>query len=391
MPQQPIHPFPARMAPELALAKCRDLPSGSVVLDPMVGSGTVIRAAADAGLDAVGYDLDPLAVLMTQVWTTSIDLGHLMEAASSAVAEAEAASCDVNLPWIDDDPETARFIEYWFGDEQRRDLRRLSSVLISRSGPVWDALRIALSRLIVTKDRGASLARDVSHSRPHRVRTQNSFEVFPAYIRSAKHLGMRLSGLPASASVTVRRGDARDMVDLNAASVDAVITSPPYLNALDYLRGHRLSLVWLGYRIEELRAIRGKSIGTERMLQSSINREVIELLLPVVGKVKDLPSRTRGMIDRFLVDLHSVLREIRRVLKPGGRATFIIGNSCIRNVFIDNAAAIVAAAELVGFVPISRTEREIPHARRYLPPPVANDSHGVNHRMRTEVVLTLAV
>jgi tRNA G10 N-methylase Trm11 len=37
-PLKPIHPFPARMAPEIALAATAKLPTGSIVLDPMSGS-----------------------------------------------------------------------------------------------------------------------------------------------------------------------------------------------------------------------------------------------------------------------------------------------------------------------------------------------------------------
>lgn len=71
-----IHPFPARMAADIALDELVALPSGSVVLDPMAGSGTVLRVAADLGHRALGFDVDPLAVLMTKVWTTPIDPGN---------------------------------------------------------------------------------------------------------------------------------------------------------------------------------------------------------------------------------------------------------------------------------------------------------------------------
>ena len=180
------------------------------------------------------------------------------------------------------------------------------------------------------------------------------------------------------------------MAELADGCVDAVITSPPYLNALDYLRGHRLSLVWLGYRIGDLRAIRAGSIGSERMLDPAMSREAIASLTPLLGAVAELPPRTRGMIDRFLLDLYAVLSEIRRVLKSTGNATFVIGNSCIRNVFLDNAAALVVAAELLGLALVERQERDIPPMKRYLPPPRGNASRGVMHRMRTEVVLTFS-
>src|SRR3954467_7928994 len=86
----PIHPFPARMAPEIALNECARLPQGAVVLDPMAGSGTVLRAASDQGLRGLGYDLDPLAVLLAKVWTTPVDPYQLQEAATSVVETAAA-------------------------------------------------------------------------------------------------------------------------------------------------------------------------------------------------------------------------------------------------------------------------------------------------------------
>jgi hypothetical protein len=159
---------------------------------------------------------------------------------------------------------------------------------------------------------------------------------------------------------------------------------------LDYLRAHRLALVWMGYRMSELRAIRADSIGTERMPGPGDSQPAIELLSPLLGAIDELPLRTRGMINRFLIDLSSVLGEIRRVLKSTGHATFVVGNSCIRNVFIDNAAAVVAAAKSLGFTLVERKEREIPPARRYLPPPSVTDTSGVKNRMRAEVILTFA-
>ncbi len=165
----PIHPYPARMAPEIALAQGETLPPDSFVLDPMAGSGTVLRVASEQGHRALGFDMDPLAVLMAKVWTTPVDADELRTAATTLAKQARGAKPDgIDLPWIDADPATRDFVDYWFGKEQQGDLRRLSAALHPMAGPLADALRVALSRIIITKDRGASLARDVSHSRPHR-------------------------------------------------------------------------------------------------------------------------------------------------------------------------------------------------------------------------------
>src|SRR4051795_12082503 len=78
-PRKHVHPFPARMAPEIALSKIDLLTEpGAVVLDPMCGSGTVVRLAAQHGRVGIGVDLDPLAVIITRTachpaWARSLE------------------------------------------------------------------------------------------------------------------------------------------------------------------------------------------------------------------------------------------------------------------------------------------------------------------------------
>lgn len=167
---QPIHPFPARMASDIAFAEMQQLPKGSIVIDPMMGSGTVVRVAAQQGHQGIGRDVAPLAVLMARVWTTPIDTKSLLDAGTALVDEAQQLDATlITLPWIDDDQETQSFIDYWFDTPQQHALRCLSFCLAPRRSAEADALRVVLSKLIITKDHGASLARDVSHSRPHHI------------------------------------------------------------------------------------------------------------------------------------------------------------------------------------------------------------------------------
>src|SRR4051812_2263905 len=69
----PIHPFPARMAPGIALEALGKSKAPLRVLDPMAGSGTVLAVARANGHYAIGVDLDPLAVLLAGVWTRTVD------------------------------------------------------------------------------------------------------------------------------------------------------------------------------------------------------------------------------------------------------------------------------------------------------------------------------
>ena len=71
--REPIHPFPARMAPGIALQAMPEDSEQLRVLDPMMGSGTVLAMARARGHRGFGFDLDPLAVLISKVWTTAND------------------------------------------------------------------------------------------------------------------------------------------------------------------------------------------------------------------------------------------------------------------------------------------------------------------------------
>ena len=384
----PPHPFPARMAPEIALRAIRESNVRGTVLDPMCGSGTVLKAAVLNGRPALGFDADPLAVLMSRVWSADFSGQSVGEAGKIVLAEAlELEPQDCPLPWIDKDPETERFINYWFAPQQAAALRSLAFVLQRQSGVVTDAVRLAMSRLIVTKERGASLARDVSHSRPHRVADSNDFNVFRAFEASVARLAQRLSGTGSTVSSLVRIGDARRMESVESESVAQVITSPPYLNAIDYLRGHKLALVWFGYTVGQLRSIRADSIGAERSLPKGPKATRRLQLIDTITDSARLPERVLGILNRYVRDMEQFVAEAYRVLAPGGEIVLVIGNATMRNVYIDNAKLLCLLGQQQGLVLADSQQRALPHYRRYLPPPTAKETSALAGRMRSETIL----
>ena len=153
---QTIHPFPARMAPELASEVLSALPVGSRILDPMCGSGTVLRQAVERGHWAVGRDLDPLAVLITRACVALVRAYRLLHDAQIVVERAKnTAGGARSRPW--NDQATERFARYWFADKQLHDLTRLAVALRQCRLPSRDLMKVCFSRMIITKERGASL------------------------------------------------------------------------------------------------------------------------------------------------------------------------------------------------------------------------------------------
>lgn len=386
---RPIHPFPARMAPDIISKWFVELPANSVVLDPMCGSGVVLRQAVAAGHQAYGFDVDPLAVLMSRVWTSGIDISKLPELAERVVQDARRRrSRYTSIPAVASCAETKAFVEYWFAEPQRTMLARISHALLAQREELerhhLDALLLCLSRTIVTKQAGASLAWDVSHSRPHKKRETNDYDVGQGFVRAARRVADLLSTEFISASARIERADCRSLNMVKNGSVDAIITSPPYLNAIDYLRGHRLALVWMGFTIPYLRSIRSNAIGTENSGVGSrcdTLAQDIELALPGIA---ELPQRNRRIVHRYAYDSRAMLIEMRRLLKPGGTLVLVLADSIVRGIEVQSSAIFGRVAAQHGFRPKAREVREIPQDRRYLP--IHSSSKALARRMKQEIV-----
>lgn len=380
-----VHPFPARMAPEIALDKIDLLTEpGAVVLDPMCGSGTVVRLAAEQGRIGIGVDLDPLAVRITRTACHPGWAEDLEERAEVVLARASRLSG--KLPdWIARDPETRAFVEYWFAPEQADDLSRIARVLINAPRRD-DPLRIAFSRMIVTKERGASLARDTSHSRPHKVTETNDYVVFDEFRRSARKLVTLIEGTTIKHRPRIRIDDARSLAFLDVASVDLCLTSPPYLNAIDYLRGHKLALVWMGWTASAIRELRSESVGVERGI-AKVRPAVRQIAEAAVPRLGDLPTRRQGMVLRFTDDMDRLARSLARVTKPGGHLVLVVADSQLKGIPISNAEVCARAAASNKFILAKRDERVLPAQHRYLPPPTTATG-ALATRMKHEIIFT---
>ncbi|MBI5606281.1 MAG: hypothetical protein HY879_23345 [Deltaproteobacteria bacterium] len=390
---RPVHPFPARMAPSIVWDALPKTDDSLNILDPMSGSGTTLVCARSIGHRAIGCDTDPLALLIARAWCSNAEPETLKVRAGIVLERARTLSrrliSEKSYPKNTDD-ETCRFIDFWFDSENRRELTALATC-ISRvqSQTERTLLWCAFSRMIITKTTGASLGMDVSHSRPHKVYGVAPVKPFEAYFKAVLTVACNCP-FPGNASnapaADIRHGDARAL-PIESASVDMVITSPPYLNAIDYLRGHKLSLVWMGHSISVIRAIRAGNIGSEVSGGSASNKSIQEAM-NAMADFESFDNRRLGMVRRYVWDMGKVMGECARVLKRAGRAVFVVGDSTINGVFIKNSEALIRLALSNRLSLVSRNTRPIETKRRYLPPPESEKAgDNMKGRMREEVIL----
>jgi len=390
-----IHPFPARMPAALAEFLVEQFTDpADTVLDPMVGSGTTIVAARRLGRRAIGFDLDPLSVTLARAVGTTYDTPALwkihdevLQAAGEILSRPSQLVEALRTHFDERDRE---FLDYWFPPRSQFELFALrSAVSMEDDERVRDFLWLVFSSLIIAKSAGASYALDLAHSRPHRnieKRIVWPLEAWTTRFRRA------IKGLPFTsrresfAEAMVRVGDAQHM-ELADCSADFVLTSPPYRLAIDYVRAHKFSLIWMGHRLGELRTLRSSLIGAERALLSpdGLPTSVEDALKRSIP----LPSR-RGVIRRYVSDLQASLREIQRVLKPGAVAVVVVGPSIISRSRHDAPELMRQLASAARLDLLATVERRLNTGRRALPAPSkAPAGNALRKRMRREFLVAL--
>ena len=398
-----LHPFAARFPHGLADHFISGLTQpGGTVLDPMCGSGITLLEGWLAGRSVIGVDLDPLARRQSAARTTALDSKSVNAAGTSTLQRAIDLRLGGSHP---EDPlglvrgtmddATQKFLDYWFLPETQQELASL--ILAIRAEPDTDLrnlLEVVFSSTIVTKSGGVSRARDLAHTRPHRVADKQPRSA----LRQFEILMNRASDAYAAIDPTkvgdsrVIAGDSRRL-PLRSGSVDLIVTSPPYANALDYMRAHKFSLAWLGDPIPSLTDLRAQYIGSESVGNRGEQSTPAELPAPVQAVVDQLNAKDAPksrVLRRYFVDMHAAIGEMARVLRPGAAAIIVVGPSVMRGILIPTHQCLADIAASAGLDVVDVAARNLDRDRRMMPArrgSQAETASGIELRQYTEYVI----
>jgi hypothetical protein len=390
-----LHAFAAKFPPQLPRAFIRGLTApGDLVLDPMAGSGTAVVEAVLEQRRAVGVDLDPLALRLCQVKTTPSHPGKLLRGGLRVISRAAAllrdgGTIDANLKRAFDE-RTRAFVDYWFLPATQRELMALISAIREVSDrPTRRFLEVTFSSIIVTKSGGVSRARDLAHTRPHLVETKapsSALEQFALRLRrNANSIAQLEAGRLAAATVG---GDAR-RIPLADSVVDLIVTSPPYAGAIDYMRAHKFSLVWLGERLTRLSELRSRYIGSER-----VGRDAYAALPKhaerIVAEVAQRERAKAGVLRKYFLEMRAALSEMYRVLRPGCPAIVVVGPSVMRGVRVETHHCLADMAGQAGFDEVGVARRTLDRDKRMMPARQGGcGSSTIEQRIHEEYVIGL--
>lgn len=352
--------YPAKFHPPIA-RKLIELFSqeADTVLDPFCGSGTLLVEALAMGRSAVGTDVDPLAIFVSHAKTSIVDEAAItaagirctdwLQAARSEDLERRGAfTADIDQAAFD-----AAKIEYtaWLPDlpNMAHWFRRRAAVQLA-----------AIRRYIQDEYEGegqlflklcfASIIRNSSNADPVPV---SGLEVTSHMLaKEAKgrfvdpwHLMSRAiaKSLPAmKAFIAARRcgvtsalhlADARELDAATTGSVSAVVTSPPYLTAVDYYRRHTLEMYWLGLtnqRAERL-ALMSRYIGRDRVGENHFPSGSATATATAVAnrwmkRFPDIQPVRERSFRHYCDGMSRALAKMSDIVTPGGPIVIVVGD-----------------------------------------------------------------
>jgi DNA modification methylase len=388
-----IHAFAAKFPPQLPRAFIESLTlPGDLVLDPMNGSGTTVLEAYILNRKGIGCDIDPLAVKITRVKTTPLDVDcfqlvpELIRNASNLLRDKEKIDGALLSRF---DPKTKEFIDYWFFPETQRELMALilSIENYENGTPVRELLEVIFSSIIVTKSGGVSRARDLAHSRPHLDPEKKPKNAVKAFEQRLLKFAPIMSNLPVHEyNAEIRQCNAKNLY-LEDKSVHLVMTSPPYANAIDYMRANKFSLVWLGESIAELGELRGKYIGNEAT--GKIKMEPLpDYTEGILSNLKSKDNKKEAILRKYYIEMRDAMKEMHRVLIPGHYAILVVGTSTMRGIDVKTPQCLADIAEHeLGFHLEAIQSRALDRDRRMMP--FGKGNTLIEQRMATEEIIIL--
>ncbi len=358
-----LHKYPAKFFPELPRWMIqRYSREGECVLDPFAGSATVNLEALLLRRHSVAIDVDPFARFLARVKVSPLDIKGLEQAQYWLRERVKVIE-----PGRDEDLPQFPYRDNWFQPHVLQELAFLKGLILAlpegplenlspgEAGKIRDFFLVCLSSVI----RAVSNADD--HCTRTVVRKRLNKQIGPgmALARFVKATGLAVPRMVAfsgacPSDIDVEIPDAADAraIPYPDGYFHLAITSPPYVNAVDYPRTHQLEIYWLGMESGSLRDLKRQHVGTEVVLSKEYC-ELCQMGLPeidgLLARLYESDPRRSYILYKYLRDMEQNLREVRRVLRPGGRYVITVGNNRMRGNVVETWRYLMEIAQSVGY------------------------------------------
>ncbi len=321
----------------------------------------------------IGIDVNPIARLISRVKTKAINPEHLRRHMAGVLRRARGS------PVL---PRQNSSLDFWFKPRIRAVLDNLfRSISKIDHAECREFFQIGFSSIV----RQASLAdpripppvklsahRSKTASEKYRndlkkaanLKVPDVYELFSGAIEENLRRMEELHETPRLGKATVLPGSFEAAKSgLPDASVDLVVTSPPYCGAQKYARSLRLEMLMMAISPADIADVDRRTLGTERITKGDILHTPstrFEGLNTLIDQIRAQNAVRATMLARYGKYLDDFARELARVLRPSAHAFVTFGTDRMSGHNVNCAAIFVEAAALNGLRHIATLVDTIP-------------------------------
>jgi len=353
-----LHKYPATMLPQIGIEifKELDIKSGKL-LDPYCGSGSSFASGLECGLTEMhGFDINPLAVLISKVRFTKVSVNELVETKRDLRNNIyEFLKDEKNIKTLKR-PQITN-IDFWFSDEvidnltvvkhfinqiQDKNIRRFFLIPFSETVRECSYTRNNEFKLFRMK------SEDLLHFNP---------DVIGVYLNKLNDTIFLYSSfyfpkLDENVDVNVQYSTFQPKDDY----FDVVLTSPPYGDSrttVAYGQFSTLSNEWLG--IDYARKIDGMLMGGVKPKQNIRDG----IIADYVSEINKVDNKRALDVSAFYNDLDFSIKRVAKSVRRGGKSIYVVGNRTVKNVQLPTDQFIAEKFEKNGFKHLVTYERAL--------------------------------
>ncbi len=343
------------------------------IIDPFAGVGTTLTEAVIHGHDAVGYEINPYAALASRLKSNAhlVDDEILDSKINRFVAYYRQCLSSNYDPHSIPPPGFRTRAPFYSPKVLRKVLIVWDFIQTIDEETIRELFKLAFAATMVSYSNYSyepSLSRRVSSGKSE-IEDALVGQIMATKLRNMRDdirwfkTAIREQEEPKEAKVFCTSFfHYREHIKPN--TIDLLITSPPYLNNYHYLRNTRPQLYWLGFidRPKDMKSLEENNFGT--YWQTARDKDCIDLdfRLPKSDLEERLNMLRRVNPEKgiyggngwanyaaaYFNDCHRFAKAIKYVLKPGGTAVVVIGNSILQGIPIATEQYFASISELVG-------------------------------------------
>ena len=353
-----IHKYPAKFIPQIPRWAIRKYGKDSQqIVDPFCGCGTTLVEVFLHKKKSFGLEISPLAKLITKVKTTPLDPKILKRKYREFLENFHNLKREKML-WKPPDEHLSK----WFKKKTIDKLAVLRCSIENISDvDVKDFFLVIFSSIIRkvsnTEDKSQKVYISSRFPKPYIDPFKTFFERLKEEERKMIEFSLAIKKLygcfrPKEFLPEIIEKDALD-IRLSDECADLAITSPPYINAINYIDVHKLEYMWLNLWPKEiLNWTRKTQLGSSYISSKEIKnkpRTGIQSIDEFSDLLSDISPKHSFVFSKFYDELKQNFKEIKRILTKGGKYVVVIGNNRMVGLEVPNNIFVKNLGESLGF------------------------------------------